>query len=28
LSDEEWKTAKTFLLDKAEAYIKATLGEK
>ncbi len=28
LSDEEWKTAKTLLLDKAEAYIKATLGEK
>jgi len=28
LSDEEWKTAKTILLDKAEAYIKATLGEK
>lgn len=28
LSDEDWKTAKEFLLDKAEAYIKATLDEK
>jgi len=28
LSDENWKTAKEFLLDKAETYIKVMLGEK